>query len=184
MKFIMGLNDSYATVRSNTLLLEPLPTLNKAYSLVLRHERLVEISNGKTSTQPEAAVFANRESESEERGLWCAKCNKMNHNTKNYCAHLKCTFCGWKDHSFNYCRKRAMILEAEQGSLSKGNQVASYESDTKGTMSNFPFSQKECKQILYMLSKKKSSMANQVGNSSNHEELSGPALWEDNWDGI
>ncbi|CAL2267225.1 unnamed protein product [Prunus armeniaca] len=98
MKFLMGLNDSYATVRSNTLLLEPLPTVNKAYSLVLRHERQVEISNGKTSTQPKAAVFAvknpSRESELEERGLWCAKCNKTNHNTKNCHAHLKCTFCG------------------------------------------------------------------------------------------
>ncbi|CAL2259146.1 unnamed protein product [Prunus armeniaca] len=79
MKFLMGLNDSYVTVRSNTLLLEPLPMVNKAYSLVLRHERQAEISNEKTSTQPEVAVFAvnnpSRESESEERGLRCAKCN-------------------------------------------------------------------------------------------------------------
>ncbi|CAL2239397.1 unnamed protein product [Prunus armeniaca] len=58
MKFLMGLNDSYAIVRSNTLLLEPLLTVNKAYSLVLQHERQAEISNGKTSTQPEAVVFA------------------------------------------------------------------------------------------------------------------------------
>ncbi|XP_048434422.1 uncharacterized protein LOC125474540 [Pyrus x bretschneideri] len=35
MKFLMGLNESYATVRGNTLLLEPLPTVNKAYALVL-----------------------------------------------------------------------------------------------------------------------------------------------------
>ncbi|TQE10022.1 hypothetical protein C1H46_004312 [Malus baccata] len=39
MKFLMGLNDSYATVRSNTFPLEPLPTVSKAYSLVLYHER-------------------------------------------------------------------------------------------------------------------------------------------------
>lgn len=149
MKFLMGLNDSYATVRSNTLLLEPLPTVNKAYSLVLRHERQAKISIGKTSTQPEAAVFAvkkpSHESESEERGLRCAKCNKTNHNTKNCRAHLKCTFCGWKGHTFDYCRKRAVALETKQGSLSKGNQVSSYASDKKATTSNFPFSQEECK---------------------------------------
>ncbi|KAM2069467.1 hypothetical protein ACFX16_000973 [Malus domestica] len=42
-------------------------------------------------------------------------------------------------------------------------------------MPNFPFSQEDCKQILQLLnkSKSKSSFANQLGNFSNHEELSG-----------
>ncbi|XP_048420284.1 uncharacterized protein LOC125468504 [Pyrus x bretschneideri] len=45
----------------NTLLLDPLPTVNKAYALVLRHEKQVEVSNGKGSTvQLEAAMFAVR----------------------------------------------------------------------------------------------------------------------------
>lgn len=39
MKFLIGLNDLYATICSNTFLLEPLPIVSKAYSLVLRHER-------------------------------------------------------------------------------------------------------------------------------------------------
>ncbi|XP_068332885.1 uncharacterized protein [Pyrus communis] len=72
MKFLMGLNNSYATVRGNTLLLEPLPTVNKAYSLVLRHERQVEVSNRKGAAHPEAAVFAGKstsqEAESEDHG--------------------------------------------------------------------------------------------------------------------
>ncbi|KAM2069468.1 hypothetical protein FF1_000991 [Malus domestica] len=59
MMFLMGLNDSYATVHGNTLLLEPLPTVNKAYALVLHHEKQVEVSNGKSSIEkPEAVVFA------------------------------------------------------------------------------------------------------------------------------
>lgn len=182
MKFLMGLNDSYATIRSNTLLLEPLPTVNKAYSLVLQHERQVEISNGKNAAQPEAAAFAvrntSREFDSEEKGLRCAKCNKTNHNTKNCRAHIKCNFCGWKGHLFDYYRKRKASLEAEQGNLSssKGNLVSSCGFDKKEAMFNFPFSQEECKQILQMLNKNKSLMANQVGNSSNHEELSSKAF--------
>ncbi|CAN6679030.1 unnamed protein product [Malus baccata var. baccata] len=87
MKFLMGLNDSYSTVRSNTLLLEPLPTVNKAYSLVLRHERQAEVSTGKHLSQPEAAVFAvkngGRENEQEDGNLRCGKCNKTNHTTKH-----------------------------------------------------------------------------------------------------
>ncbi|KAJ8629839.1 hypothetical protein MRB53_023162 [Persea americana] len=80
-----------------------------------------KISIGKTSTQPEAVIFAvkkpSHESESEERGLRCAKCNKTNHNTKKCRAHLKCTFCGWKGHTFDYCCKRAVALETKQANI-------------------------------------------------------------------
>ncbi|CAN6723662.1 unnamed protein product [Malus baccata var. baccata] len=103
MKFLMSLNDSYASVRSNTLLQDPLPTVNKAYSLVLRHEKQSEVTAGKASTQPDVAVFAvknaNRESEGEKGELKCTKCNKTNHTAKNCRAHLKCAFCGWKGHT-------------------------------------------------------------------------------------
>ncbi|CAN6675498.1 unnamed protein product [Malus baccata var. baccata] len=113
MKFLIGLNESYDTVQSNTLLLEPLPTVNKAYMLALQHECQAEVSNGK-STRPEAAVFAVKNS------------------------------------------SREPALEDNE---------------------------EDCKQILQMLNKNKSSFANQVGNPSSHEELSGPSLEEDDWEG-
>ncbi|KAB2617087.1 hypothetical protein D8674_012956 [Pyrus ussuriensis x Pyrus communis] len=187
MKFLMGLSDLYGTVRSSTLLLEPLPTVNKAYALVLRHEKQAEVSNGKHIVQPEAAVFAvkgvGRDTELDDGGPRCGKCKKTNHLTKNCRAHLKCTFCGWKGHTFDYCRKRktAAKIESNCPFSSKGNQVTSH--DKKEVMSSFPFSQEDCKQILNMLNKNKSSFANQVGNSSHIEELSGPTLGEDDWDG-
>ena len=39
-QFLMGLtlNDSYSTVRSQILAMDPLPTVNKAYSLILQEE--------------------------------------------------------------------------------------------------------------------------------------------------
>ncbi|GAV62904.1 LOW QUALITY PROTEIN: UBN2_3 domain-containing protein, partial [Cephalotus follicularis] len=39
LQFLMGLNDSYTAIRSQILLMNPLPTVNKAYSLVLQEER-------------------------------------------------------------------------------------------------------------------------------------------------
>ncbi|CAN6549570.1 unnamed protein product [Malus baccata var. baccata] len=159
MKFLIGLNESYDTVQSNTLLLEPLPTVNKAYMLALQHECQAEVSNGK-STRPEAAGFAMknslREPALEDNEVRCGKCNKTNHITKNHREHLKCTFCGWKCHTFEFCQKRKATAEIE---------------------SNRPFSskrnQEDCKQILQMLNKNKSSFANQVG----------PSLEEDDWEG-
>ncbi|KAM2597505.1 hypothetical protein TB2_041815 [Malus domestica] len=181
----MGLNDLYVTVRSNTLLLEPLPTVNKVYSLVLCHERQAEVSSRKCTAQPEVTVFAMKttswETKFRDNRPRCGKCNKTNHTTKNCRAYLKCTFCGWNDHSFDFCRKWKVAAEAEQGRPLKGNQVTTH--DKRDAMPIFPFSQQNCKQIIQLLNKSKYSFANQVGNSSNHEELLGPTIEEDDWDG-
>ncbi|CAN6691442.1 unnamed protein product [Malus baccata var. baccata] len=151
MKFLMGPNESYATVRSNTLFLEPLPTVNKEYALVLRHERQAEVSNG-NNTQLEVAIFAvknsSQELASENTEVRCGKCNKSNHTTKNFRAHLKCTFCRWKGHTSEFCCKRKAIVETKSSRpfSSKGNQISQH--NKQETMSNFPFSQEDCKQIL------------------------------------
>lgn len=96
MKFLMGLNDSYSIIRSNTLLLKPLPTVNNAYS-VLCHKKQAEVSSGKSTAQPEEAAFTvknvGREAKPEGSGLRYGKYNKMNLSTKNCYAHLKCSFC-------------------------------------------------------------------------------------------
>ncbi|XP_075074695.1 uncharacterized protein LOC142162262 [Nicotiana tabacum] len=43
IQFLMGLNDTYAATRSNLLLLSPLPSLNHAYSLLIKDEKQREI---------------------------------------------------------------------------------------------------------------------------------------------
>ena len=135
MKFLMGLNDTYATVRSNTIALDPLPNVNKAYSMALRHEKQAGISSGKALTQPEAAAFAvkkeSRDLDSGEGGNRCEKCHKTNHSTKNCRAHLKCTFCNWKGHTYEYCRKRKAVAEGGQGRSTR-NHVASMNNKRKG----------------------------------------------------
>ena len=38
MTFLMGLNDSFSQVRSQVLLMEPIPSLSKVYSLLIQEE--------------------------------------------------------------------------------------------------------------------------------------------------
>lgn len=45
MRFLTGFGNSYTQVRSQVLMTEPLPTINKAYSLVIQEEKQREIEN-------------------------------------------------------------------------------------------------------------------------------------------
>ncbi|XP_059310072.1 uncharacterized protein LOC132061239 [Lycium ferocissimum] len=45
IKFLTGLNDSYSNVRSNILMINPVPTLGKAYSMLLHDEKQREIQS-------------------------------------------------------------------------------------------------------------------------------------------
>ncbi|XP_050217669.1 uncharacterized protein LOC126668521 [Mercurialis annua] len=39
IKFLKGLNENYGTIKTQVLMLDPLPKINKVFSLVLQHER-------------------------------------------------------------------------------------------------------------------------------------------------
>ena len=56
--FPMGLNDSYSTVSSQILITEPLPALNKAYSLILQEEKCMQIGQANLVIEP-TALYAN-----------------------------------------------------------------------------------------------------------------------------
>ena len=45
MKFLMGLNDSFSQVRTQILLMDPLPSVNKAHSLFIQEEMQRSITN-------------------------------------------------------------------------------------------------------------------------------------------
>ncbi|CAN6700222.1 unnamed protein product [Malus baccata var. baccata] len=45
MQFLMGLNDSYATIRGSILMMNPLPDMRKVHALILQQERKVEVAS-------------------------------------------------------------------------------------------------------------------------------------------
>ncbi|KAL5843345.1 hypothetical protein ACOSQ4_009303 [Xanthoceras sorbifolium] len=57
MKFLIELNEVYSVVQGQILLMDLLPTVNKAHSLILQDERQRGISKGGTPTI-EASAFA------------------------------------------------------------------------------------------------------------------------------
>ncbi|KAH9779087.1 retrovirus-related pol polyprotein from transposon RE1 [Citrus sinensis] len=85
-QFFMGLDDStYGTVRSNILSTEPLPTLNRAYAMIIQEERVCSITRGKEQ-QVEAMAFAVQiatslkgRTESKDKTVLCSNCKRTGH---------------------------------------------------------------------------------------------------------
>ena len=45
IQFLLGLNESYLAIKGQILLMQPLPVLNKVYSLVLQEEKQTDVSS-------------------------------------------------------------------------------------------------------------------------------------------
>ena len=60
MQFLMGLNESYKIVRSNILMMSPLPNVRQAYSMIIQEETQQQIGSSSTENFSIAAAVQNR----------------------------------------------------------------------------------------------------------------------------
>ena len=93
MKFLMGLNDSFSQVRTQILLMDPLPSFNKVCSLLIQEEMQMSVSLG---TRVESTALATK---------------NQNFTTSNGGSNRKgkdrslCTNCGKLGHTIDKCYK-------------------------------------------------------------------------------
>lgn len=59
MQFLMGLNDIHKTARGNILMMNPLPSLNQAYRLILQEKRQREFHSSSYISADSAAFSVN-----------------------------------------------------------------------------------------------------------------------------
>ena len=91
-----------------------------------------------------------------------------NHNTKNCRAHLKCTYCNGKGHTYDYCRRRKTATAGGQ-TRSKANHVAP-QNNSKEALPDFPFSREECHQLL-------SQLLTKTNHKEIQKQIQTPASW-------
>ena len=94
MSFLMGLNDTYSVVRGQILLMDPIPSLSKVFSLLLRDEKQRKVGASKKIQVDTAVVLAalgNR--------------NNANNFNKNKLGRPQCTHCGAMGHVVDKCYK-------------------------------------------------------------------------------
>lgn len=91
MQFLTGLNDQFSIVQTQILLMEPLPTLNRVYSLVLQEESK---TNLEVLDESKALIHAAASKKPFGRGKG------------GFSGKRQCTFCGKENHTIDMCYKK------------------------------------------------------------------------------
>lgn len=119
--FLMGLNDSYGNVKTQILLIEPLPSISKVYSLILQKEKRRQIGQGTEMVVEPTVLYVNNSNHGKR---FHGNQGGKGGNSKK--ERPICTYCGIVGHIADKCYK---LLGYPLGYKPKGkssaNQVSS-----------------------------------------------------------
>ena len=144
MRFLMGLNENFETVRSHILMLEPFPLMSKVYALILQEEAHKGIGHGNGSAfipKPDSvAMYVNikgnpgsKAGPKKERPL-CTHCNMLGHTMD------KC----YKLHGYPPGYKQKGKFNANQVSFPQGAAV----DNSSNAFDHCPITKAQCEQLL------------------------------------
>ncbi|KAH0644766.1 hypothetical protein KY284_032650 [Solanum tuberosum] len=97
IQFLMGLNETYSGVKSNILMVSPLPSANHAYSLLIQDEKQIEMHVEQRFI--ESAFIATRQQNESHKPFNVDR--RGDSNAKRNC--LICSHCKKVGHSFDKC---------------------------------------------------------------------------------
>ncbi|XP_068466534.1 uncharacterized protein [Phaseolus vulgaris] len=100
IKFLRGLNDNYSTVRTQILLMDPLPSLNKVCSLVTQQERQIFGDQSKAMIATSKGGYKNNAT-TYGRGAGYGRGSNGRGYTSKICSH-----CGRTGHTIDTCYKK------------------------------------------------------------------------------
>ncbi|XP_039048916.1 uncharacterized protein LOC120189802 [Hibiscus syriacus] len=87
IQFLMGLNESYAHIRGQILLMDPLPPISKVFSLIVQEENQRNIQSSHPISEPTFAVKSHPGTNTRKNRPLCIHCNILGH-TKDRCYKL------------------------------------------------------------------------------------------------
>jgi hypothetical protein len=178
MQFLMGLNESFATVRGQILLMDPMPPINKVFSLIRQEERQRSIGslNGPLNNSFVDSTALLCKSEGPKYGA-----NKQSFGHKK--DKPMCIHCGLLGHTMDKCYKlhgyppgyktrgKAPAV-ANQTSLSGFGSNAHVSSDEISPL-QLSQVQAQCEQLLALINSK--NLTNTVLNITYHQPTANTA---------
>nr|XP_023886241.1 uncharacterized protein LOC111998374 [Quercus suber] len=157
MKFLMGLNENYAPIRTQVLMADLMPDLNKVCSMVL-HEEMQKIIGSSSSEFEASALYSNAHTKYNSGNRYG---NKKERPTSSHC--------GIQGHTIEKCYKLHGYPPGykPKGKSSSANQVSNFTGNDQLVLSNSgsvattgamehnvlkcPISQEQCQQLMFFL---------------------------------
>ncbi|KAG2682828.1 hypothetical protein I3760_10G002200 [Carya illinoinensis] len=156
MHFLMELNDTFARVKSQILLIDPFPDINRVFSLILQEERQRGIHSIVKFVNTDFAALVSTTQQQNSHKFTSR--NKFSSKPKPMCNH-----CGMVGHTKEKCYKLHRYPPGYKFTKSRINSVNGNPSDNVSQEahtfegSSLPFTQEQCQQLLSMLDLHKSS---------------------------
>ncbi|KAK3002667.1 hypothetical protein RJ639_019973 [Escallonia herrerae] len=138
IQFLMGLHDTYNIVRTNILMMSPLPNVRQAYSLVIQEETQRQITPESTEIFSIAAAIQRRGNNfsNKSKDKHCEHCNREGHTIES-CRTLKfhCKYCDRKGHTEDRCKfKNGIWVSNNTGG--QGNRHNTSQQRQRGSQGN------------------------------------------------
>jgi hypothetical protein len=177
-QFLMGLNDSYSNIRGQILLIDPLPSINKVFSLVVQEESQREVFLG-SLTHDTAALMSKVVPEQQNRAMPVQQ-NKFTKSFNNWKEKPICSHCGIAGHTVDKCYKlhgyppRFKFTKRSSPGGYANKPIAhsvihsqeEISNNSSQPMPQVPFTAEQCHQLLALLkpqAESSNASANQVG---------------------
>jgi len=192
MQFLMGLNDTYSTVRTNILMMSPLPNVRQAYSLVIQDETQRHMTSETTENFSIAAAInshPNSLSKKFMKNKHCEHCNRDGHTIDN-CRTLKfhCVLCNKDGHTEDHCKvkngtyntgtqtnKHNQSQQRQQGPRSSASRTFSAANTADSSQTALELSAEQLQQLARALNMMSSN--NTAGNSNAYANAAGLSLF-------
>ncbi|XP_075486382.1 uncharacterized protein LOC142525993 [Primulina tabacum] len=186
MQFLMGLNESYAQIRAQILVMDPIPIISKTFSLIVQEERQRSIQQDNISFQGDSTPMT--------RPPHIAAAKSFSNVKGNRYDRLVCSHCEGVGHTVDKCYKLHGYPPGHPKYKSKQFSNKAYANQARGPTNELTAStgeaslnQEQCKQLIALLS---SQLLPQPGSTPTpqHNEPSvscfnGFKHEEDDWDG-
>ncbi|RHN38558.1 putative RNA-directed DNA polymerase [Medicago truncatula] len=182
--FLKGLNDNYTNVRTQILLMDPLPSISKTYSLVIQQDSTPteqpsesNVFNVNSSSTSSAQHKGNHglgrgRGKGPKTSMLCSNCNKTNHTVEN---------CYFK-HGFPPGYRSRNQLDAMKSSFNNGGQEPkptphpnnNRSVDSNTADNNLPLSRTEYQYLINLLKsfKLESSTGKSITNDTSSHMVS------------
>lgn len=129
IRFLTSLNENFSVVKSQILLMDPLPSMNRIFSMVIQHERQ---GNFAISDDSKALVNAVEYKRPQGRGRGSPQTTGFRQGNR------VCTYCGRNGHTVETCYKKHGFpphLQKHSGSMANNVSNDNYDQRESASMS-------------------------------------------------